>query len=51
MQLRFDDNEVKEIVRKYVCETYPVVGGKRLSVEGYVGEIRVEVTDKIEEQF
>ena len=51
MQIRFNDQEVKDIVQKYVCETYPVVGGKKLSVEGYIGEIRVEITDKTQEQF
>ena len=50
MQIRFDDTEVKNIVSKYVREIYPAMGDKELSAEGYVGEIRVNVTDKPQPQ-
>uniref|UniRef100_A0A6H1ZLE1 Uncharacterized protein n=1 Tax=viral metagenome TaxID=1070528 RepID=A0A6H1ZLE1_9ZZZZ len=50
MQIKFNDEEVKDIIANYVKGILPIEGVEYVA-DGYVGEVRVDIKDKPQKEI
>ena len=51
MKIRFEREEVQEIVRDFVIQTFGIdLSGKQCEISDYYGGVEIEITDRQEKE-